>query len=147
MTMRQHLYPDVITDQKVISLSSGATARKAAMLMDEKEISSVLVTDAQDRLCGIFTVRDVARRIVGGGLDPDKTPLSDVMTKDPICIAGKETPQTALSRMQDGGFRHLPVTEDGTTASRLLGIVSRRSFYPEEETLLKFEEHLWEHMR
>ncbi|MDA0239596.1 MAG: hypothetical protein O3A84_06165 [Proteobacteria bacterium] len=43
MAMRRHLYPDVITDQKVISLPSSATVREAAVLMDEKEISSVLV--------------------------------------------------------------------------------------------------------
>lgn len=148
MTMaRQRIFPDVVSGQKLINLPPDATAREAAVLMDEREISSVLVTDEKDKLCGIFTVRDVARRIVGGGLDPDKTRLSKVMTKDLKCVSAKETPQTALRKMQDGGFRHLPVTEDGTADGRLVGIVSRRSFFPEEEALLKFEEHLWEHMR
>lgn len=147
MTTRRQLVPDVISDQDVVSLKRTATVRQAAVLMDKQEISSVLVTDEADKLCGIFTVRDVARRIVGGGLDPDTTSLTTVMTKNPECIAAKETPQTALRKMQEGGFRHLPVTEDGTPASPVLGVVSRRSFFPDEEALLKFEEHLWEHMR
>jgi CBS domain-containing protein len=103
--------------------------------------------DKEDKLQGIFTVRDVARRIVGGDLDPDQTPLSKVMTKNPKCVSAKAAPHAALRIMQDGGFRHLPVTDDGSTKGQLVGIVSRRSFFPEEEALLKFEEHLWEHMR
>lgn len=147
MVSRRKLVPDVVSDQNLVKLEASATAREAAVLMDSNQVSSVLVIDKDNKLRGIFTVRDVARRVVGGNLDPDGTPLSNVMTKDVRCIAARETPQDALRIMQDSKFRHLPVTIDGTSAGQILGIVSRRDFFPEEEALLKFEEHLWESIR
>ena len=147
MAQRRHLFPDVVSDQNLVTLKTTHTVRDAALLMDQKGISSVLVVDSTGRLRGIFTVRDVARRVVGGHLDPDTTRLSKVMTKGPKCIAAAEAPHRALRLMQDGRFRHLPVTDDGTVDGNLLGIVSRRNFFPEEEALLAFEDHLWEHMR
>ncbi len=144
---RKHLIPDVVSDQSLVKLKPTDTARDAAVLMEGKHVSSILVMDAQDKLCGIFTVRDVARRIVGGHLDPDTTRLSQVMTKQPQCVAATESPYGALQRMQAGRFRHLPVTDDGTANGRVVGIVSRRSFFPEEEALLKWEEHFAEVLR
>ncbi|MEL0112305.1 MAG: CBS domain-containing protein [Rickettsiales bacterium] len=144
---RKNIIPDVISDQSLVRLDGNASVRDAAILMDQCGVSSVLVIDGKDRLRGIFTVRDVARRVVGGDLDPRKTRISEVMTENPQCIAPDMAPQSALRLMQEKGFRHLPVTEDGTTAGRVLGVVSRRNFFPEEETLLKMEEHLWETMR
>lgn len=147
MTARRHLIPDVVSGQSLKKLSIDSTAREAAKLMDGNQISSVLVVDASGRLRGIFTVRDVARRVVGRDRNPDTTPLSDVMTANVTCVAARETPQYALRLMQEGGFRHLPVTDDGTRESTLLGVVSRRSFFPEEEALLDYETSLWEHIR
>lgn len=147
MKTRRCLIPDVVSGQTLIKLKTTDTARDAAILMDGHHVSSVLVVDAKDKLRGIFTVRDVARRVVGGNLDPDKTPLSQVMTDQPKCVAATESPYNALRLMQDSGFRHIPVTDDGTDSGKVLGIVSRKSFFPEEEALLKWEEHLWEHIR
>jgi CBS domain-containing protein len=147
MKTRRNLIPDVVSDQALITLKLSDSARDAAILMDSSHVSSVLVVNTQDKLCGIFTVRDVARRVVGGHLDPDKTPLSRVMTKHPQCVAATERPYLALQLMQDGGFRHLPVTDDGTGNGKLMGIVSRKSFFPEEKAMLEWEEHLEELMR
>ena len=147
MKTRKCLVPDVVSNQTLIKLKTTDTARDAALLMDGHHVSSVLVVDAKDKLRGIFTVRDVARRVVGGNLDPDKTPLSQVMTKRPKCVGATESPYNALRMMQDCGFRHIPVTDDGTDSGRVVGIVSRKSFFPEEEALLKWEEHLWETIR
>ena len=147
MKARRHLIPDVVSDQVLIKLHTYHSARAAAVLMDSHQVGSVLVVDANGRLRGIFTLRDVARRLVGGHLDPDKTRLSQVMTKQPKCVAANESPQFALRLMQDGRFRYLPITDDGTVEGQILGIVSRENLFSEEEALLKFEEHLWEHMR
>lgn len=142
MKTRKNLVPDVVSDQTLVTLNLSDTARDAAVLMDNNHVSSILVVNTQDELCGIFTVRDVARRVVGGHLDPDKTPLSRVMTKNPQCVAATEKPYIALQKMQDGGFRHLPVTDDGTSNGKLMGIVSRKSFFPEEKAMLEWEQHL-----
>ena len=146
MKQRKHLIPDVVSGPTLVKLKPTNTVRDAAVLMDSNKVSSVLIMDDHDKLCGIFTVRDVARRVVGGHLDPDKTPLSKVMTERPQCVGVSETPYSALRQMQDGRYRHLPVTDDGTPDGQVVGIVSRRIFFPEEEALLKMEEHLREVM-
>ena len=138
--MRKQLIPDVVSDQSIVKLRKTSSVREAAVQMREKDVSSILVTSELGTLEGIFTVRDVARRVVGTGKDPDTTLLADVMTKNPRSIGPNEPPIHALRLMQDYGFRHLPIIEDGN----LLGILSRRDFYAEEESLLEFETHLRE---
>ena len=102
---KRHLVPDVVSDQVLIKLNTNDSARDAAVLMDGHQVRSVLVVDAKGRSRGIFTVRDVARRLVGGHLDPDKTRLSQVMTKQPKCVAATASPQFALRLMQDARYR------------------------------------------
>ena len=133
MKSRTQLIPDVVSDQVLIKLHTYHSARDAAVLMESHRVSSVLVVDAKGRLRGIYTLRDVARRFEDGLLDPNKTPLSQVMTKIPRCIAATDPPQYALRLMQECRFGHLPVTDDGTAEGQILGIVSRRDFFPEDE--------------
>lgn len=122
---RPHLIPDVVSDQVLIKLHAHHSARDAAMLMDSHQVSSVLIVDINGRLSGIFTQRDFARRLVNRHLNPDKTRLSQVMTNQPTCIAAIASPEFALHRMQDGQVGHLPITDDGTAESEILGIVSK----------------------
>jgi len=147
MIARRQLVPDVVSDQRLVTLKKSSTARDAAVLMDKQEVSSVLVVKPDGRLRGIVTVRDVARRIVGAHLDPDSAKLSDVMTRNVTCVRPDETPHGALRIMLDGHFRHLPITKGGKPTGKVVGIVSRRDFSLEEEAMLKFEEHLWEEIR
>ena len=139
---RRHLVPDVVREPQAIALPPDAPARQAARLMNERGVSSVLVMD-QGRLLGIVTVRDIARRIVGEGRDADATTMAEIMTASPKCCACDESPQYALRLMHEGGFRHLPIEKDG----RIVGVVVRSDFNPEEEEYLRFERSLWEHMR
>ena len=135
MRTRRHLIPDVVSDQVLIKLHPCHSARDAVVLMDCHQVSSVLVVDAKGRLRGVFTLGDVARRLEGDHLDPTKTRLFQVMAKQPKCVAATESPEFALRLMQDGRFRHLPITDDGTTEGQILGIVSRRDLFPDEEIL------------
>ena len=84
------------------------TAQAAAARMTEEACGSVLVCDG-DRLRGIFTERDLMTRVVGRGLDPRTTRLEQVMTRDPDRIEGTATAREALRRMDEFGYRHLPV--------------------------------------
>ena len=140
--MRKHIFPDVVADQQLVCLPPDATARAAARLMAEKHVSSVLVTK-NDALVGIVTVRDIARRIVGDGRDPEGTRLAEIMTADPDCVDCDEPPMTALRKMHDGGYRHVPVLRDG----KLVAVAVRSDFNPEEEQCYEFEESLWQRMR
>ena len=117
-------------------------ARAAARLMAQKRVSSVLVMD-EERLLGIVTVRDITRKIVGEGRSADRTRLSTIMTANPVCADADDTPMTALRRMKDGGFRHLPVKQ----GDKIVGLLVRSDFNTEEAQCLEFEDSLWQNMR
>jgi CBS domain-containing protein len=140
--MRRKIVPEVVAEQTLANLPAQASVADAALMMADRGVSSVVVGQ-HSRLEGIFTVRDLARRVVAVGLDPKTTRLADVMTTNPETIAPDELPIRALRRMQDGGFRHLPIVDSG----KVVGVVSRRDFFPEESALLDEETHLWEHLR
>ena len=95
---------------------------KAAQSMARKNVGAVLVIE-RDCLVGIFTERDVVFRVVAQGLNPVTTRLREVMTPSPQVIAPSKPFGLALFMMHEGGFRHLPVVDDG----KVTGIVSARS--------------------
>ena len=117
-TLRQ-----VVEGQTVVSALANTTVRAAAITMARHKIGAILVVDDQGRLAGLFTERDVLNRVVAQGLDPDSTRLSAVMTAD-LQTASPDKPLAhALHMMFEGGFRHVPVVEDG----RPIGMVSARN--------------------
>ncbi len=95
------------------------TVVEAVQEMNRHKIGSVVVMDGQS-LVGIFTERDVLRRVVGGGLDPLLTPVTEVMTTNVATIEAVKTVQEAMDMFQERRCRHLPVTKDG----ELLGLIS-----------------------
>lgn len=108
-----------IKDSEVIALHPGASALEAARLMDEHEIGSVLVVE-QGHVVGIFTERDLLRRIVAAERDAATTKLDEVMTAPVLCAA----PHTSLDElrevMRERNIRHVPVVG----ADRLVGLIS-----------------------
>lgn len=135
----RRIVPDVIDNQHLLEMPRTATVRAAAQAMRDRRVGAVLVGENR-ALEGIFTERDMVNRVVAEGRDPDRTTLADVMTANPDTIAPHATAIDALRRMQDGGFRHLPVVDRG----RLVGIVSRRDFFGMEKARLDDESGLWE---
>jgi CBS domain-containing protein len=87
---------------------------EAAALMGSHEVGSLLVMSGE-RLCGIVTDRDVAVRGVGTGQTSD-TPVSEVMTDEPVSIQGSADIFEAFQLLKDAGIRRLPVLEDGDLA-------------------------------
>lgn len=63
-------------------------------------------------LVGIFTERDVLRRILGKGSDPETTPIHEVMTSSPTTLRPQDPPAWAMHRMVSQDFRHLPIASD-----------------------------------
>jgi CBS domain-containing protein len=134
---------DIICNQNPLVMSEGDTVKAACTRMREKRAGSVLVTDAQDRLIGIFTGRDAVCRVVAAGKSPARTRLGEVMTGNPVTMAADKTAVDALRLMWDGGFRHVPIVADG----KIAGVVSRGDFKGDEQMRLDDERELWEHMR
>jgi CBS domain-containing protein len=97
------------------------TVAEAARRMKERRVGALLVM-REGRLAGIFTERDALFRVLAEGRDPAATRLADVMSANPRTIAPDRPFGHALHMMHEGGFRHVPVVEEG----RPIGVVSAR---------------------
>ena len=114
-----------ILDEKgneVLSVPPQASVAEAVRLMNQRNTGSVLVMDADGRLAGIFTERDVLRRVIDAHLDYERTPVADVMSRDVACIRANTTVQEALVIVNARNCRHLPVLE----GDRVVGLISVR---------------------
>jgi len=103
----------------VASLPPTATVLDAAKLMNDRHIGSVLVID-QDHLVGIFTERDVMRRIVAEERSAATTQLDEVMTRQVACAAMHTRLDEIRAVMRRRRIRHIPVLE----GSRVTGMIS-----------------------
>ena len=107
-TLRQ-----VVEGQTLVSALADTTVRAAAISMASNNVGAILVVDAAGKLAGLFTERDVLNRVVARGLDPDATPLAAVMTTKLQTASPAKPLAHALHMMFEGGFRHVPVVDDG----------------------------------
>lgn len=137
MTNRQ--MSEILRNQKPLTLPPEASVQEACRHMHARRVGAVLVTDAKGALQGIFTGRD-AVRVLAGAKDPAATALRQVMTRDPVTLPPGRTAIEALRLMHDGGFRHVPVVQDGA----VVGVVSRGDFRGLEQDRLDEETGLWE---
>ncbi len=108
----QALVNSVVFTKQVHSVGRTATVEEAVARMVTEGVGSVLVMDA-DGPVGIFTERDVVRRVVHRGLDPATTRVDAVMTPDVKSISPDTPIEAALTLMNEGRFRHVPVVRDG----------------------------------
>jgi CBS domain-containing protein len=113
---------DVIRNREPYFVPVTATVFEAAQYMAERKIGGVCVLDADGRLVGILTERDLLNRIVLERRDPASVPLPEVMGELQAVIETTDTPHEALERMELIGRRHLPVVE----GERWIGMLSMR---------------------
>src|SRR6185436_10922865 len=111
----------IIEGRKLITAESHFTVSHAARLMREHKIGALVVCE-EGRLAGVFTERDALFRVTAEDRDAQSTLLRDVMTRDPQTIAPDKPLGHALHIMFEGGFRHVPVLENG----KPIGMVSAR---------------------
>ena len=123
--MAPKIYPDVLKSQILIALSPNNTVQEAVSLMATRKIGAVVIT-TDDQLKGIFTERDVVLRVVSARLNPDETPLEQVMTPNPYTISLTDNAIEALQIMQTNHFRHLPVLDQ---EDKVVGIISVRDLF------------------
>ena len=104
---------------QVFSVTEGSSVLEALHLMMEKNISALLILEEQ-KLLGIFTERDYARKIILHGKSSADTPVKEVMTADPITVKPTDSIDMCMEIMTEKHIRHLPVADEG----QLLGMVS-----------------------
>jgi CBS domain-containing protein len=134
---------DIVFNQHPVLLSESASVQEACERMREARVGSVLVTDDDGNLVGIFTGRDAVTRVLAQDKRASDTRLGEVMTAEPTTMKPSLTAIEALRTMWECGFRHLPICEGG----KIVGIVSRGDFKGAEQDRLDEEVSLWQHMR
>jgi CBS domain-containing protein len=102
-----------------LQIAPSQTVAEAVVLMRQERVGCVLVCEG-DRLVGIFTERDLMRRVLAAG-KPLTLPIAECMTRYPVSVHRKEPVGAAVRRMEEGGYRHLPVVDEG---GRVVGVLS-----------------------
>lgn len=123
--MIRRIIPDIVHDQTIHTLREDETVLDAARRMKEWDTGAAIIVDADGRLAGILSERDVARRVVACNLDPAKTPISEVMSRKPFTVAPNDTAFDALEIMRQRHYRHLPVVDNG----KVVAMLSVRDLY------------------
>jgi CBS domain-containing protein len=124
MELARNLKTDSVSrlePSEALVVSPQSTVGDAVALMKGRGVGCVLVCEGT-KLLGIFTERDLLRRILAAG-KPLQTPVSECMTADPVTVQPKESVSAALRRMEEGGYRHLPVVD---AAGKPVGILSAK---------------------
>jgi len=120
--MLDRLVREIMDPRKALTLAPEASVTAAAEVMAAGNTGAVMVVE-DGRLIGIFTERDALFRVIAQRRDPQQTRLREVMTADVKTLAPDDSYGYALVLMQEGGFRHAPVVENGVP----VGIVSSRN--------------------
>ncbi|MDQ2922603.1 MAG: CBS domain-containing protein [Acidobacteriota bacterium] len=112
----------VIRDREPYSMKASATVQDAAEFMAARNVGAICVVDDSGKLLGVFSERDVLRRVVVLRRDPASVSVGEVTSELRAVINCDETPHQALERMELIGTRHLPVVD----GERWVGMLSMR---------------------
>ncbi|CAL9095177.1 unnamed protein product [Musa acuminata var. zebrina] len=104
---------------KALTMPDSTTVLEACRRMAARRVDAALLTDSNALLCGILTDKDIATRVVACELTLQDTPVSKVMTRNPIFVLSDTLAEEALQKMVLGKFRHLPVVENGEVIALL----------------------------
>ena len=112
---------DIMRHGFLFWVQRNATVLDAVRAMAASNVGIVAILEG-DRLVGVFSERDVVRRVLDRGLEAAHTPIAEVMTTDLVVADADEDYQSAMRKMDQANIRHLPVVSGG----RLLSMLSIR---------------------
>ncbi len=135
---------DIMRYGFLFMVQRNALVADAVRMMATHNVGIVAVLDG-DKLVGVFSERDVVRRVVDRGLDPARTPVGDVMTTEIVVADVDDDYQSAMRKMDQANIRHLPVVSEG----RLLSMISIRDLmrvdmYDKGEEIRYLREYLYQ---
>jgi CBS domain-containing protein len=105
--------------QGVLSISPQATVLDALKAMADHEVGALVVLDGE-RLAGIFSERDYARKVILQGKASKDTAIHEIMTHKVVCVRPEQSVEECMALMTDKRIRHLPVLQD----KKVLGVIS-----------------------
>lgn len=110
----------LFTERETIhSVGPDTLVTECVRIMSAKKIGALIVMDGE-KLVGIFTERDALNKVLAAGLEPGRTKVSVVMTKDPYSIPPTTTVGEAMELVTKRRFRHLPIVKNG----KVLAVIS-----------------------
>ena len=115
----------VLDPDEPLCVLATVSVKEAVAAMMAKRRAAVLIVDADRRLAGIFTERDVLTRVVAPGLEPAATPLGEVMTRRPEALSIGDRVAFAVNRMSVAGYRTIPLVD---ADQRPVGVVTVNHF-------------------
>jgi CBS domain-containing protein len=104
---------------QIFSVAPTDSVLRAIEIMATRHVGALLVM-SQDRLLGIISERDYARKVILKNRSSHDTPVGDIMTANPVTVSSDVTVHHCMEVMTEGRFRHLPVVDKG----RVAGILS-----------------------
>jgi CBS domain-containing protein len=112
---------DILESKKgnVFYVSPSTMVYSAVEVMSEKNIGGLLIVE-NEKLVGIFTERDYARKLILRGKSSKDTPVSEIMTKNPLTVSPENSIDDCMTLMTERRIRHLPVCEN----EKLIGMLS-----------------------
>ena len=128
---------------QVWTVGKEASVLQAALLMNEHKIGALVVLEA-GRIVGMFTERDVLRRVVGEQRDPARTLVAEVMSTEVFCCTPQTMVEEARSVMKNRRIRHLPVAGDDGYLRGLISIGDLNAHHQasQEQTIFLMHEYL-----
>ncbi len=102
-----------------ITIGPSASIAKALKLMLAENLGALLVVDDEDKLIGILSERDLLVKVAGLAPSYDAVKVRDIMTPNPESVAADDTLAFAAHKMDVGGYRHVPIVDDGRPTGAL----------------------------
>ena len=134
---------DIMIPGFLVTVARDATVAEATRTMVDKNVGIVAVLDG-DKLAGVFSERDVVRRVVNVGLDPAATRVAEVMTHDLVVAQAEDEVQSAMHKMDQANIRHLPVVDDGGLLSMIsIRDLMRAELHQRGEEIRYLHEYLY----
>ena len=117
----QKTVANIIDDKgcDIWSIDASRTVYEVLEVLAAKNVGALVVFSGET-FCGIVSERDYARKVILASKGSRKTPISEIMTPDPVTVVPSDTVASCMQLMTDRHFRHLPVIDDGA----LVGIIS-----------------------
>lgn len=129
-------------ENRLITIKSEAMVYEALQIMMEYNISAILITD-NNKLAGIFTERDYARKVVLKGKSSKEVHIKDVMTSSPIVISPADSLDHCMELMTHKHIRHLPVMDnDELTGMVSIGDVVKNIIEDQKQTIKNLEGYI-----
>ncbi|MCE2929317.1 MAG: CBS domain-containing protein [Candidatus Caenarcaniphilales bacterium] len=97
----------------VVSVNSGMSLKEVIRLLKDKNFGCVTIIDKNQNTIGIFTERDVLKKVIDTNVNLEKALVDDYMTPNPQTLSENDPIAFALNRMAAGSYRHIPITRNG----------------------------------